>query len=204
MPRLIQNANFSVSLSSSEANANHTADFLVRGVEPFKPDASWTDPEGYRFLRSLDGKQIRLVHGDTSVYYVKLRHAADILPGRSHVTQVGVWRSKQPQHYPVVNGLAARVFAWLLSQYAIVISDNEQTGAGAYFWSERITWAIALPDQHAYFLDGSIEDAEPVEITSTDEFEKIWNDARPGYHWGADADYHMHRLFIISGQPLNG
>lgn len=198
-PKIIEGAGFDTKLSRKSSNIEHTAQFLARGTSAFSLE-NWIPPAGYDFRISLDRKQIRLIHSGETVYYVKLKNAADILPNIPYVTQIGVWRSQLPEHHSAVTGLAARVFNWLLINHIVVISDTEQTRDGARFWSERIRYAISYPNQHVYYWDGTQEDAEPIEITDQDTFSDIWEG---GKFWGVNPDVHPHRLLIITARLLN-
>lgn len=196
-PQLIGGTSFAVKLDHPEHNREHTALFLTHGTKPFGL-SGYVVPHGYQLRQSMDERQIRLVADDETVYYVKLKEGQHIVPGMTHITQVAVWRNGDDHHEIVVTNFARRVFAWLLENYSIVISDSEQTGDGASFWMRRIRQAISHPERHVYAWDGTSEDAEPVEITTITDFLEHW---KPQF-WGFDPDVHQHRLFIITKQLL--
>lgn len=198
-PRLIASASFADSLDYPEKNRTHTRGFLTQGVKPFELPG-YAVPYGYRLVQSMDEHQIRLLAGDETVYYVKLKDGQFVIPKAKHITQVGVWRSGDIRHEHSVTSFARQVFAWLVENYSIVVSDSEQTGDGASFWVRRIRQAISHPSRYVYAWDGTDEDADPVEVVSVEDFLDNW---KPQF-WGVSPDTHQHRLFIITSYPLAG
>ncbi|EGC0267528.1 hypothetical protein H8U31_001278 [Salmonella enterica] len=196
-PRLIDSTGFARKLDIPSKNHEHTAIFMNCGTKHFTLEG-YTPPFGYQIRCSSNGREYRLIAGNMTAYYVKLKESAHILPGMKHVTQVAVWRSDLPEHEAAVTGLPKLMFAHLLKHYTVVISDEEQTPDGARFWRARIRQAISAPTQFVYAWDGTQEDAAPVYISNQEQFSEQWEDLM----WGRDRDIHQHRLFIISGKEL--
>ena len=192
-PRLISDADFNRKLNAPDRNREHTQAFLAKGTKPFSLPG-YVPPAGYRLVMSMDGKQCRLLKDDITAYAVKIVTGKFVVPGKTHCTQVMVWRTFMPEHQHALHGLAKLIFSWLLETYEIVVSDNEQTGDGRRFWEYRITEAIADPDYEVLIWDGTKEDDELALIKSTDEFVSKWSP----YAWGTDPDVHQHRLLVIS------
>ncbi|EGG9814447.1 hypothetical protein ID007_004308 [Salmonella enterica] len=196
-PLLIPDASFRAKLENPLLNRQQTADFIARGTRPFELPG-FRVQAGYQLRASLDGLQIRMIFDGETVYYVKLKEASNIIPGVSHITQVGVWRTRTANMQKAVEGLAPALFAWLVERYNVVISDDEQTRAGQRFWQYRLSEALDNPRQHVYGWDGTKEDAEPEEITNTIDLVDHWEPLI----WGTERDVHNNRLFIITGSPL--
>lgn len=192
-PRLISDADFNRKLNAPDRNREHTLAFLAKGVEPFSLPG-YVPPAGYRLVMSLDGKQCRLLKDDITAYAVKIVTGKFVVPGKQHCTQVMVWRTFMPEYQDALQGLAKRIFAWLLETYEIVVSDNEQTADGRRFWEYRISEAIADPEYEVMIWDGTKEDDELQRITSEAEFVSKWSP----YAWGTDPEIHQHRLLVIS------
>ncbi|WP_151994186.1 hypothetical protein [Buttiauxella massiliensis] len=192
-PRLISDADFNRKLNAPDRNREHTLAFLAKGVEPFSLPG-YVPPAGYRLVVSLDGKQCRLLKDDITAYAVKIVTGKFVVPGKQHCTQVMVWRTFMPEYQDALQGLAKRIFAWLLEMYEIVVSDNEQTADGRRFWEYRITEAIADPRFEVMIWDGTKEDNELTLIQNAEEFVSKWSP----YAWGTDPEIHQHRLLVIS------
>lgn len=198
-PKLISDADFNRKLNAPDRNREHTLAFLAKGAKPFSLPG-YVPPQGYRLMMSMDDKQCRLLKGDITAYAVKIITGKYIVPGKTHCTQVMVWRTFMAEHQHALQGLARLIFAWLLETYEIVVSDNEQTGDGRRFWEYRISEAIASPDYEVMIWDGTKEDDELTLIQSEAEFVSKWSP----YAWGTDPDVHLHRLLVISKiKPAN-
>ncbi|MDM3588942.1 hypothetical protein [Proteus mirabilis] len=59
-------------------------------------------------------------------------------------------------------------FNYLLENYNIVVSDEEQTGAGKRFWETMIDWAFKA-NLYIYISDGTEEERPLIKLNNTDE-----------------------------------
>ncbi|EPG6292125.1 hypothetical protein L8T16_06845 [Enterobacter cloacae] len=201
MPYIIPEADFDRKLNMSEKNVTHTEGFLAKGVQDFTLPG-FTTPYGYRLVKSLREDHYRLITDSQSpetVYAVKLIFREDIVETRKTCTQILVWRTPNVIHDRAVQGLPQDFFRFFLEQFAIVVSDEQQTIDGRRFWERMISWAITTPGYHVYVSDGTEEDRPLTFMTSWDDFYQTWAD----FCWGADKDVHTHRLLVISKDQLH-
>ncbi|EHL7920559.1 hypothetical protein ACWKBE_002051 [Enterobacter hormaechei] len=201
MPYIIPEADFDRKLNMSEKNVTHTEGFLAKGVQDFTLPG-FTTPYGYRLVKSLRDDHYRLITDSESpetVYAVKLIFREDIVETRKSCTQILVWRTPNVIHDRAVHGLPQDFFRFFLEQFAIVVSDEQQTIDGRRFWERMISWAITTPGYHVYVSDGTEEERPLTFMTSWDDFYQTWAD----FCWGADKDVHTHRLLVISKDQLH-
>ncbi|HAN7432538.1 TPA: hypothetical protein IF402_002964 [Escherichia coli] len=201
MPYIIPEADFDRKLNMSEKNTSHTESYLAKGVVAFVLPG-FTTPYGYRLVKSCNGDHYRMITtSDTpeTVYAVKLIFREDIVEAKRTCTQIMVWRTPNVIHDRAVHGLPQIFFQFFLEQYAIVVSDEQQTIDGRRFWERMISWAINTPGYNVYVSDGSEEDRPLSFMTSWDDFYSQWAD----FCWGSDKDVHTHRLLVISKDKLH-
>lgn len=192
-PKLISDTEFNRLLNLSERNHERTEAFLNKGAKLFSLPG-YVPPAGYCLMMSFDGKQCRLIKDGITAYAVKIITGKYIVPGRTHCTQVMVWRTFLPEYQSALHGLAKLFFAWLLETYEIVVSDQEQTGDGRRFWEYRINDAIADPQYEVMIWDGTKDKGELSLIQSAEEFVRKWSP----YAWGINPEIHPQRLLVIS------
>ncbi|HIB8909710.1 MULTISPECIES: hypothetical protein [Citrobacter] len=202
MPLLINDADFNKKLLVIGRNVVHTQDFLDKGTEPFVLPG-YVVPDGYTFLKAKNYDQYRLIakNGDgesITVYAVEIKFHTEFAHPHRSCSQIMVWRTPDPRHDQAVRGLPQRFFEFLLSEHDIVVSDEEQTGAGRRFWQVMLTWAIQS-DYNVFIADGthgSLNDLGwPLyKVASMDEFYEKWDQ----YAWGNDPEVHKHRRAVIS------
>lgn len=158
-------------------------------------------PEGYRFIRvdnrlSPDLFELALV-SDTDkyvAYYNKVDLRDDLYLGHHRVTQVLIWRTSIPKYDNSIRGLPAVVFFdYLLQNYTVIVSDNEQTGNGMRFWQSRIYEAL---DSKSYIYRYHLIDCHLEPIHNSDDLERM-----QGVIWGGDDD-HVNQLVVLSSIPL--
>ncbi|WP_340609378.1 hypothetical protein [Xenorhabdus bharatensis] len=200
MPYLIADVDFNRKLRISEKNVEHTVSFLENGAKDFiLPD--FVTPHGYRFVKSLKQAQYRMItSGDKpeTVYAVKLIFRNDIIVDKETCTQIMVWRTFSPEHQDAVSDFPRRFFRFLLDNYRIIVTDEEQTGDGKRFWQIMIAWSISV-GYHVYISDGGEIDRPLTAVTSMDELLDKWD----AFCWGIDTDLHRHRLIVISKEVLS-
>ena len=162
---------------------------------------SMSIPAGYRFIRvdnriSSELFELALV-SDTDkyvAYYNKIDLRDDLYLGRHRVTQVLIWRTSIPKYDNAIRGLPAAVFfEYLLRNYTVIVSDNEQTGNGMRFWQSRIYEAL---DLNSYIYRYHLLDCHLEPIKNSDDLERMQN-----VIWGSDVD-HVNQLVVLSSIPL--
>ncbi|CDH25586.1 hypothetical protein [Xenorhabdus bovienii] len=200
MPYLIEDVDFNRKLRISEKNVDHTISFLGNGVRDFAfPD--FVVPHGYRFVKSLKQDQYRMITKDAkpeTVYAVKLIFRKDIVIDKETCTQIMVWRTFSPEHQDAVGGFPRRFFRFLLENYNIIVTDEEQTGDGKRFWQIMIAWAMSV-GYYVYVSDGGEMDRPLMAVSNMDELLERWDT----FCWGGDTDLHRHRLIVISKEALS-
>ncbi|MCK8586352.1 hypothetical protein LNQ51_15995 [Yersinia ruckeri] len=201
MPLLIEEADFNKKLLVIGRNVIHTQEFLDKGTEPFEL-AGYTVCEGYSFVKSKHSDQYRLIARNAggepiTVYAVEVIFRTDCAYPHRSCTQIMVWKTTDPRHDTAVRGLPQYFFEYLLNEHDIVVSDEEQTGAGRRFWQVMLNWAFQT-GYHLYIADGTQEDWPLFKIDNMDEFYENWD----SFVWGHDADVHKHRRAVISKVDL--
>lgn len=200
MPYLIPDADFNVKLKIHSKNIEHTKEFLEQGVQDFELP-QYNIPVGYRFVKSLKRNQYRLITTTIpfeTVYLVEVIFRKDIVYTKTICTQVKVWRTVAAEHSTVTRAIPRAFFNYLLENYNIVVSDEEQTSAGKRFWETMIDWAFKA-NLYIYISDGTEEERPLIKLNNTDELYEKWED----FCWGKDRDIHTHRLLVISKEPLS-
>ncbi|MEG5888219.1 hypothetical protein UXP46_23570 [Enterobacter ludwigii] len=206
MPLMINDADFNKKLLVIGRNVVHTQDFLDKGVEPFVLPGFSVSGD-YEFVKSRNKHQYRLIANNAdnekiTVYAVEIKFHTEYVYPRRSCTQIMVWRTPDPRHDAVVRGLPQRFFEFLLSEHDIVVSDEEQTGAGRRFWQVMLTWALSA-NYNVYIADGTRATIDSLnwplyKVSNMDEFYERWDD----YAWGNDLDVHPHRRAVISKLDL--
>jgi hypothetical protein len=123
-------------------------------------DAKNPVPPGYRLLR-IDPAPGTTIHEfevallsdvDRSVVYynqVSVTGISDL--NCRPATQMLVWRSQNAQHQMVLRDVAKNVFFnYILERYDVILSDNNQTAEGKFFWQRQMSLALAL-GMHVYY-----------------------------------------------------
>lgn len=203
MPLLINEADFNLKLRVMGKNIDHTKEFLEKGTVSFELP-SYEVPEGYRFVKARNSDQYRLITkmpdgSPITVYVVEVVFHHEITYPRRSCTQIMVWRTTDPRHDKAVRGLPQQFFSYLLNEHDIVVSDEEQTGAGRRFWHVMLEWAFAQ-GYHIYIADGTYnQNFLLYSVKDMDEFFERWDP----FAWGHDRDVHSHRRAVISKLALD-
>lgn len=200
MPRRIPESDFNTKLNISSKNIDHTRQFLEQGVE----DAvlyGYIVPHGYRLLKSLRDNQYRLVTiGDKyeTVYLAELIFRNDMVLNQTACTQLKVWSTVAPEHHAAVKDLPKLLFANLLQQYNIVVSDEEQTSESKRFWETMIDWSFKT-GYSVYTSDDTEINRPLTAIHDMNDFYERWDK----FYWRDSPDGHQHRLVVISRVRLS-
>jgi len=109
-------------------------------------------------------------------------------------TQVLVWRSTAFQHEAVLHQLARAVFFdYLLENYDVLVSDNQQTYEGQRFWLTQMSRALGL---QLFVYHYHLISTELVQLRQETDIQALRAVA-----WGGEQD-HAHHLVIISKLEL--
>ena len=77
------------------------------------------------------------------LYYNKVIIVTDIHLNSRPVTQILLWRTVDPKYKGLTSGLAEKIFFdYIIETYDIIISENNQTELGMFFWQTRLLQAI--------------------------------------------------------------
>ncbi|WP_313416974.1 hypothetical protein [Pseudomonas oryzihabitans] len=161
-------------------------------------------PDGYRLVR-IDNRLEPLAHERFEVallcdatqrvaYYNQV-----IVTGYQDInhrpaTQVLVWRSTAFQHEAVLSQLARTVFFdYLLENYDVLVSDNQQTHEGQRFWLTQMSRALGL---QLFVYHYHLLSTELVQLRQEADIQALRAVA-----WGGEQD-HAHHLVIISKLEL--
>lgn len=104
-----------------------------------------------------------------------------------------MWRTVSEEHDIATRYLPKSFFSYLLKTYSIVVSDEEQTGAGKRFWETMIDWAFTA-HLNVYISDRTEENRPLTVVKDTDDLYENWD----AFCWGKDRDPHTHRLLVMS------
>lgn len=158
---------------------------------------------GYRLIR-VDHRKV--MNGDqfeiallneieqSVVYYNKVVIAPIIDLNCRPATQNLVWRSANAQHSAVLRDVAQKVFFnYILENYDVILSDNNQTGEGKYFWQRQMSTALAL-GMHVYYYQMLSAHLQPIltQEALNDLEDQLWSEAQ----------VHEHHLALISKVAL--
>lgn len=126
---------------------------------------------GYRLLRidqrlgaSNDLFEIALINDvdKTVVYYNKVMVSNIVDLNCRPATQNLVWRSPNAQHAVVLRDVAQKVFFnYILNNYDVILSDNQQTGEGKFFWQRQMSTALSL-GLHVYYYQMMTANLQPI------------------------------------------
>jgi len=106
--------------------------------------------EGFDLIR-VDGREadnifeIALVSKieEKVIYYNKVIILNDVHLNSRPATQILLWRTVDPKYKGLTAGLAEKIFFdYIIENYDIIISDNNQTEQGMFFWQTRLLQAI--------------------------------------------------------------
>ncbi|KAB7715720.1 hypothetical protein GBN32_00335 [Plesiomonas shigelloides] len=203
MPLLINEADFNLKLQVMGKNIDHTKEFLAKGTAPFVLPG-YVVPIGYQFVKARTSDQYRLITylpdgSPITVYVVEVEFHEQITHPRRSCTQIMVWRTTDSRHDKAVRGLPQHFFSYLLDEHDIVVSDEEQTGAGRRFWHVMLDWAFSQ-GYHIYIADGTYDENFLLyQVKNMDEFFEKWDP----FAWGKDKEVHLHRRAVISKSMLN-
>lgn len=161
---------------------------------------------GYRLLRidhrlrpSSDEFEIALVNDieKSVVYYNKVIIAPIIDLNCRPATQNLVWRTANAQHYAILRDVAQKVFFnYILDRYDVILSDNQQTGEGKFFWQRQMSNALAY-GMHVYYYQ--MLSANLREIADQEALNQLENQL-----WAEDDGQEYHLALISKLQlPLD-
>ncbi|MBC3348389.1 hypothetical protein HU811_17270 [Pseudomonas sp. SWRI196] len=200
MPRLIVKDSEVVKIFAHlmvrEENARLYDSLVVaEAVSDISADAQCILAPGYRLLRinhrvrpSSDRFEIALVNDllKSVVYYnqVVISNIVDL--NCRPATQNLVWRSADSRHSAVLRDVAQKVFFnYILNRYDVILSDNQQTGEGKFFWQRQMSNALAL-GLHVYYyqmLTASLIDV-PDQDALDSLSDQLWSESD-------DQQYHL-------------
>ncbi|MEO8643093.1 hypothetical protein [Pseudomonas sp.] len=168
---------------------------LAQACSDISADAQCILAPGYRLLRidhrerpSSDRFEIVLVNDllKSVVYYnqVVISNIVDL--NCRPATQNLVWRSADSRHSAVLRDVAQKVFFnYILNRYDVILSDNQQTGEGKFFWQRQMSNALAL-GLHVYYYQ--MMSASLVDVPDQDALDglsdKLWSESD-------DQQYHL-------------
>jgi len=191
-------------LVRSVANS-HLYDLLIAAerTADISAEAQCILAPGYRLLRvdhrvrpSSDEFEIALINDlERSVVYYNRVVISNIVDLNCRpATQNLVWRSANAQHAAVLRDVAQKVFFnYILERYDVILSDNQQTGEGKFFWQRQMSNALAL-GLHVYYYQMLTADLEP--IKNQDELNDLEDQL-----WAEDDGQEYH-LALISKVAL--
>ncbi|AUF99813.1 hypothetical protein CXQ81_04145 [Pseudomonas sp. 09C 129] len=129
-------------------------------ISDISADAQCVLAPGYRLIRvdhrmrpTSDEFEIALVNDieHSVVYYNRVVISAIADLNCRPATQNLVWRSPNAQHAAVLRDVAHKVFFnYVLERYDVILSDNQQTGEGKFFWQRQMSNALAF-GLHVYY-----------------------------------------------------
>lgn len=160
-------------------------------------------PPGYRLLRidpapgtAIHEFEIALLNDveQTVVYYnrVSVTGISDL--NCRPATQMLVWRSQNALHQMVLRDLAKNIFFnYILEHYDVILSDNNQTAEGKFFWQRQMSQALAY-NIHVYYYQMMTAELQPIaDQAALDNLEdKLW----------AEEDDKQYHLALISKVAL--
>lgn len=174
----------------------------AEAVIDISADAQCIMAPGYRLLRinhrerpSSDRFEIALVNDvlKSVAYYnqVVISNIVDL--NCRPATQNLVWRSADSRHSAVLRDVAQKVFFnYILSRYDVILSDNQQTGEGKFFWQRQMSTALAL-GLHVYYYQ--MMNATLVDIPDQDALDgladQLWSESD-------DQAYHLALISKVS------
>ncbi|NNA36942.1 hypothetical protein HBO97_20715 [Pseudomonas lundensis] len=152
---------------------SHLYDLLTKAerTTDISADAQCILAPGYRLLRvdhrvrpSSDEFEIALINDVVKavVYYNRVAISNIVDLNCRPATQNLVWRSPDAQHAAVLRDVAQKVFFnYILDRYDVILSDNQQTGEGKFFWQRQMSNALAL-GLHVYYYQMLTADLEAI------------------------------------------
>jgi len=156
-------------------------------ISDISADAQCILAPGYRLLRidhrtrpTSDEFEIALVNDveKSVVYYNRVVISAIVDLNCRPATQNLVWRSPNAQHSAVLRDVAQKVFFhYILERYDVILSDNQQTHEGKFFWQRQMSNALAL-NLHVYYYQMLTASLKP--IANQDELndleDQLWSE----------------------------
>lgn len=182
-------------LYTALSGAQHVADISA--------DAQCVLAPGYRLIRvdhrvrpNSDEFEIALINDVESsvVYYNKVVISVIRDLNCRPATQNLVWRSSNAQHSAVLRDVAQKVFFnYVLERYDVILSDNQHTGDGKFFWQRQMSNAIALK-MHVYYYKMLTAELQhiPTQEALNDLEDKLWS----------EEDEQLYHLALISKVQL--
>lgn len=141
-------------------------------VTDISRDAQCNLAPGYRLVRvdhrirpNGDEFEVALLNDVefSVVYYNKVMISVITDLNCRPATQNLVWRSPNAQHSAVLRDVAQKVFFnYILERYDVILSDNQQTGEGKFFWQRQMSNAIAF-GLHVYYYQMMSAQLQPIE-----------------------------------------
>lgn len=190
-------------MRTADNAALYTALSGAERVSDISADAQCVLAPGYRLIRidhrvrpSGDEFEIALINDiDSSVvYYNKVLISLISDLNCRPATQNLVWRSPNARHAAVLRDVAQKVFFnYVLERYDVILSDNQHTGDGKFFWQRQMSNAIAL-GLHVYYYQMMTAQLEPVPTQEAlnDLEDKLWS----------EDDEQLYHLALISRVKL--
>lgn len=212
MPQLISK-DFDMILKNSKQNKADTEAFLLQQpINYLLPD--FVVPAGYQLRVDIEkettdgikreicfiteGEEPETIYKVQTIY----RHESNAYMRSKNCTQLLIWRTSNAKHAYVLQDFPKKIFNHLLSQYDIMITDDQQTEDGKRFWESRMSEAIYIENRCLYYIDLQKRDNEMVpyleEITTQDEL----TDKYIPQGWGEGEEF-RNRIFVISTRNIN-
>lgn len=174
-------------LYAALTGAEHVADISAEAKCVLAP--------GYRLIRvdhrkrpNSDEFEIALVNDlETSVaYYNKVMISIITDLNCRPATQNLVWRSPNALHAAVLRDVPQKVFFnYILEKYDVILSDNQQTGEGKFFWQRQMSNALAF-GMHVYYYQMMTAQLQPIpnQDALNDLEDQLWSEDE-------DQQYHL-------------
>jgi|GEM_PF-685844 len=200
MPRLLVKTSdireaFAHLMRTADNAALYAALTGAERVADISAEAKCVVAPGYRLIRvdhrkrpNGDEFEIALVNDVESsvVYYNKVMISIITDLNCRPATQNLVWRSSNAQHSAVLRDVAQKVFFnYILEKYDVILSDNQQTGEGKFFWQRQMSSALAF-GMHVYYYQMMNAQLQPIpdQEALNDLEDQLWSEEE-------DQQYHL-------------
>lgn len=200
MPRLLVKTSdireaFAHLMRTADNAALYAALTGAERVADISAEAKCVMAPGYRLIRvdhrkrpNGDEFEIALVNDVESsvVYYNKVMISIITDLKCRPATQNLVWRSSNAQHGAVLRDVAQKVFFnYILDKYDVILSDNQQTGEGKFFWQRMMSSALAF-GMNVYYYQMMNAQLQPIpnQDALNDLEDQLWSEEE-------DQQYHL-------------